>query len=147
MAMFMRVTGAWTSLLSDWLDRERMAAPHLRARLAAYTPDDIVPITAWRELLEQTAQLRPDVSNLGLQIGSGVEPRHVGVLGYLVLACDHLAEAMLAYQRYERLFYGLDLAQVSVDPKLVEIRWEPSDQGSIAEQLSMTALVIGMPLA
>ncbi|MEN9452639.1 MAG: hypothetical protein RLZZ369_1698, partial [Pseudomonadota bacterium] len=55
---------------------------------------------------------RPGLLAPGLTIGAGVKPHHVGVLGYLVLASDNLGEAMAAYQRYERLFYGVDLAEV-----------------------------------
>ncbi len=43
----MRVTGAWTQLLTDWLDAQRLPAPAIRARLAAYAPDDVVPLAAW----------------------------------------------------------------------------------------------------
>lgn len=33
MSFLIRVTGAWTRLLTDWLDREPFEAPHLRAAL------------------------------------------------------------------------------------------------------------------
>ena len=82
----MRVTGAWTGLLTDWLDRESLAAPRLRAQLARFAPDDVVPLPVWREALSQAAALQPGVPALGLQIGAGVQPCHLGVLGYLVAA-------------------------------------------------------------
>lgn len=97
----MRVTGAWTGLLTDWLDREGLTAPRLRAQLARFAPDDVVPLPAWREALAQAAALRPGVPALGLQIGAGVQPRHLGVLGYLVAASDNLGEAMRVYLSYE----------------------------------------------
>ena len=71
----MRVTGAWTGLLTDWLDREGLTAPRLRAQLARFAPDDVVPLPAWREALAQAAALRPGVPALGLQIGTS---RHQG---------------------------------------------------------------------
>lgn len=139
-----RVTGAWTRLLSDWLDREGMPAPRVRAQLAAFALDDIVPLPIWRSLLEQTAALCRDPTGLGLRIGAGVQPHHLGVLGYLVVASDTLGEAMAAYQRYERLFYGLNLASVAYEGDEAEIRWRPSPQGSIAAELSIAALVAFM---
>lgn len=139
--MLIRVTGAWTQLLVDWLDRERLVAPAIRARLAAYAPDDVVPIPVWRELLAQAQALRPDVLALGLTLGAGVTPRHVGVLGYLVLASDNLGEALSAYQRYERLFYGVDLAEVVLEGQEVEIRWPEGDLGVTGNESGIAALV------
>jgi AraC-like DNA-binding protein len=142
MSMLMRVTGAWTQLLTDWLDAQRLPASTIRARLAAYAPDDVVPLGAWREALELAAALRADLPAPGLSIGAGVLPRHVGVLGYLVLASDNLAEAVAIYQRYERLFYGVDLAEVVMHEGDVEIRWPPGDTtGVIADETAIAALV------
>ncbi|WP_290674383.1 AraC family transcriptional regulator [Aquabacterium sp.] len=140
--MLMRVTGAWTQLLTDWLDAQRLPAPTIRARLAAYAPDDVVPLDVWREILDMGAALRPDLPAPGLSIGAGVLPRHVGVLGYLVLASDNLAEAVSIYQRYERLFYGVDLAEVVMHQGEVEIRWARTDTtGVVADETAIAALV------
>lgn len=141
MALPLRVTGAWTQLLTDWLDREGLPAPAIRARLAAYAPDDVVTLQAWRDLLDQATALRPDLLAPGLAIGSGVQPHHVGVLGYLVLASDNLGEAMHAYQRYERLFYGVDIAEVRFTGDDVEMRWEPTGIGPVADETGIAALV------
>ena len=110
MATMMRVTGAWTGLLRDWLDLRGFAAPDLRGRLSRWAPDDIVPLPVWNDLLSTGMALAADEPAVELAIGAMVQPRHVGVLGYLVLATDTLGEAMLAYQRYEKLFYGVGLA-------------------------------------
>lgn len=141
MSMLLRVTGAWTQLLSDWLDREALPAPAIRARLAAFAPDDVVTLKVWRDVLDQAAALRPGLLAPGLAIGAGVKPHHVGVLGYLVLASDNLGEAMAAYQRYERLFYGVDLAEVRMLTDDVEIRWAPTDTGAMADEIGIAALV------
>jgi AraC-like DNA-binding protein len=140
-----RVTGAWAQLLSDWLDRETLAAPDVRAALARFAPDDVVPVPVWVDLLARAVALRPDRLTPGLEIGSGVQAHHVGVLGYLVLASATLADAMLAYQRYERLFYGVDIAEVEpIDTAagpMVEIRWENAGLSPIADELAIAALV------
>lgn len=141
MSLMLRVTGAWTQLLVDWLDRQRLPAPTLRARLARYAPDDVVSMSAWAELLAQASALRPQLLAPGLDIGAGVRPHHVGVLGYLVLASDNLGEAMQAYQRYERLFYGVDLAEVRVLADDVEIRWAPTQTGAVADEVGIAALI------
>lgn len=141
MSMLVRVTGAWTQLLVDWLNREHMAAPTIRASLAAYTPDSAVPVSVWRDLLAQAQALRPDCVALGLTLGERVTPRHVGVLGYLVLASDNLGEALMTYQRYERLFYGADLAEVVITADEIEMRWPEGALGVTGNESGIAALV------
>lgn len=143
MASVMRVTGAWTQLLSEWLDQEGLPAPDLRALLMSRAPDDIVPVAVWSELLSQAVALRPAVVAPGLAIGALVQPRHIGVLGYLVLASRNLGEAMRAYQRYERLFYGVDIAETAMSGKDVEIRWPRGEPplGHLADSVAIAALV------
>ena len=96
MATAMRVTGAWVQLLTDWLDRENLPAPALRTVLDSRSPADLVPLPLWRDLLQQAVALRPDRVTPGLSIGAMVQPRHVGMLGYLILTCRTLGEAMQA---------------------------------------------------
>ena len=60
----------------------------------------------------QAVLLRPERLAPGLEIGAMIQPRHVGMLGYLILTCRTLGEAMLAYQRYETLFSGQDMVEV-----------------------------------
>src|SRR5690606_4534277 len=123
MSTLLRLTGAWTGLLTDWLDTQSLPAADIRATLAQYAPDDAVPVEVWRALLQQAVSLAPAQVAPELDIGTGVQPHHVGVLGYLVLATDTLGEAMLAYQRYERLFYGVSLAEVAASGSDTELRW------------------------
>lgn len=143
MATPVRVTGAWIRLLEDWLDAGHLPAPDIRHALARWAPDDLVPTAAWRGLLEAAVALRPPAATAALAIGAGVQPRHVGVLGYLVLASQTLGEAMLAYQRYEKLFYGVELAEVAVAGSDVELRWpraEP-DFGVLHDTVAIAALI------
>lgn len=143
MAHVIRVTGAWTGLLTDWLNQQQLPASDLRALLDRWSQEDIVPIPVWHALIEQTLALRPQQTAPALAVGALVQPRHVGVLGYLVLASKTLAEAMLAYQRYERLFYGVDLAEVSTDGDQAEIRWRPGETqlSHLHDSLAIAALV------
>lgn len=143
MAGAIRVTGAWTRLLADWLDQEGLPAPDIRAALAQRAPDDIVPIPAWRNLLERAVALRPGLPAPGLAIGALVQPQHVGVLGYLVLASTTVGEAMLAYRRYEQLFYGVALAEIALRGDQAEIRW-PREQtllGQLGDAVAISALI------
>lgn len=137
----MRVTGAWTRLLNDWLDREEIPATAIRAQLSRFAPDDAVPLRLWRDVLAQAVPLRPELVAPGLAIGSGVQPQHLGVLGYLVLASDTLGAAMTTYQRYERLFYGVNVAEVRLLGATAELRWAPAETGALADETAIAALV------
>ncbi len=134
--------GVWTQMLADWLDQEQLAAPHIRARLASWAPDEQVPIAQWVSVLDEAQRLRPEEPALGISIGKLVQPRHLGVLGYLAMASDTLGEALAVYQRYQRLILGTELADVSVRGLDVEIRWTPIEGSSIiADELAIAALI------
>lgn len=138
----LRVTGAWTQLLSDWLDQENLIAPSLRAQLDSLKSTDLVAVRRWQALLEEAIALRPLAKAPALAIGAGVKPRHVGLLGYLVLSCRSLGEALLAYQRYESLFYGRNLVEVSATGDHMQLRWLAADTtGELADTVSIAALV------
>ncbi len=143
MASVIRVTGAWTGLLKDWLDQHSLDAQNLRPELARWSTQENVPVEVWRRMLADGLALIPDRPAPELEVGACVTPRHVGVLGYLVLATDTLGEAMLAYQRYETLFYGTSLVQIAVMENEAEIRWPPSDNelGQQADGAAIAALV------
>lgn len=143
MTPLMRVTGAWTALLQNWLDANHLAAPELRAALDRWHKLEAVPIPIWRELLARGLSLAGDQHAPELEVGAGVNPTHVGVLGYLVMASDTLGEAIFAYQRYERLLYGVSLAEIEILQDEVEIRWPrtESELGQQADGVSIAALI------
>jgi|SRR5690554_286215 len=143
MSSVMRVTGAWTGLLRDWLDQRGLPAAGLRARLNHHAGDDIVPLPSWCEMLAEGLSLAGTEPAPELEVGAMVQPAHVGVLGYLVLATNTLGEALLAYQRYEKLFYGVALAEVVMLPDQVDIRWakETAELGQQGDGVAIAALV------
>ncbi len=142
MSSVVRVTGAWTGLLTDWLDHEQLPAPDLRAALGRWAPEDAMPMAVWQDLLARAVALRPQQPAPALAMGALVQPRHVGVLGYLVVASNTLGEAMLAYQRYERLFYGVALADIHIEADQAEIRWprQPESFGH-HDSMAIAALI------
>lgn len=138
----LRVTGAWTQLLSDWLDQQNRIAPTLRAQLDSLRPTDLVPMARWQQLLSEAVALSANTTGAALAIGAMVRPRHVGLLGYLVLSCRTLGEAMLAYQRYESLFYGRNLVEGLLENDVMQLRWAQTDAtGELADTVSIGALV------
>jgi AraC-like DNA-binding protein len=121
---------------------ENLPAPQLRAILDSRSPTDVVPLALWRNLLQQAVALRPERLAPGLEIGSMIQPRHIGTLGYLTLTCRTLGEAMLAYQRYESLFYGQDMVEVLGQDELILVRWPGENStGELADSVAIAALI------
>ncbi|MFO7705224.1 MAG: AraC family transcriptional regulator ligand-binding domain-containing protein [Halopseudomonas sp.] len=142
MAMPLRVTGSWVQLLTDWLDQEGLPAPELRNLLDSRGPADIVPLPVWQAMLQRAVSLRPALPAPGLAIGALIQPRHVGVLGYLILASTTLGQALQAYQRYESLFYGLNVMQVQPCGDWIRVQW-PADAstGALADTVAIAAML------
>jgi len=140
MSGLMGVTGAWTGLLTDWLEQNGLGEPDLRAALARHAGDDKVPVPVWRQLLARGLACRPDDPAPELEVGACVQPSHLGVLGYLVLASDTLGDAMVAYQRYEKLFYGVRLATIEIRGTDAEIRWPPAAEEELGQQADGVAI-------
>lgn len=142
MAMPLRVTGSWVQLLTDWLDQEGLPAPQLRNLLDSRGPADIVPLPVWQGMLQRAVSLRPELPAPGLAIGAMIQPRHVGVLGYLILACTTLGQAMQAYQRYESLFYGLNVMQVQHRGDWIRVQWPAeASTGALADTVAIAAML------
>ncbi|WP_130803875.1 AraC family transcriptional regulator [Acinetobacter ihumii] len=76
-----------------------------------YTVNERVPFAEWRALLDDIEQQYP-VPALGLKIANLVQPQHMGILGYIGLSCNNLAEALSFFLKYQRLSY--DFMDVSV---------------------------------
>lgn len=139
----MRVTGGWVGLLTDWMTLRGLHNATLAAELERWATEEAVPIPVWRGMLAQALALVPEDAAAELEIGAQVQPSHVGVLGYLVLASETLGDALRAYQRYETLFYGEQLADVVLKDGQVEIRWPQTDEplGQEADGVAIAALV------
>src|SRR5690606_40659160 len=66
----------------------------------------------------------------------------VGVLGYLLLACDTLADALQGFERYQRLLHDGDRASAQLQDGLLCLRW--SNEYGPSSRLSDEVLVVGM---
>ena len=134
-----RINGAYARVLLDWLDQQQLPAPTLRAAVSRLAPGEQVPLTQWFDLLRRAYAVRP-VDGCGLDIGACITPEHVGVLGYLVQASDNLGQALYAYQRFESLFYGIQMAEVVIRGKQAEIGWPMFGGMSLSLLVDETAI-------
>src|SRR5579872_4121261 len=99
-----RYKGAWAGILTDWLDRENLPAPEIRAMLSGYAHNTPMPQWVWQQALEQAAALSTAPLAFGVRIGMDYHPRHSGLIGYLAASCQTPGEALAMFKRYIRLF-------------------------------------------
>lgn len=99
----------------------------LRKQLSQYNANSRMPFTDWWHALEIIAKLY-NKSYIGLEVGAYIQPGHCGVLGYLSLSCEYLAEALQRFERFQRLLYEGNEAFTHAEGELVTFSW-PFDYG------------------
>lgn len=101
-----------------------------------------LPYSQWCAALE-ALYARVDDPALGIHVGQSVEAGHCGVLGYLVLSANTLAEALAQFERYQLLLYGGSLGQASFRDDRLVFEW-PAHDKTLGVGLSDEALVYGL---
>lgn len=137
----LHVTGDLAGLLLDYLRTHRIDDPVLLRRLQQFAPNSRMTFQDWWDLLEAIQQRLPG-HPVGLELGMSIRPSHLGILGYLTLSCDTVAEALQRFERYQRLLHDGDRAHSIVQGDQVCMRWS-SDFGP-STRLSDEVLVVGM---
>jgi len=108
------VAGDLANLLLGYLDanplnhrmvnNEALEINALRQQLSQYNANSRMPFTDWWHALAVIAKLYQK-PHIGLEVGACIQPSHCGVLGYLSLSCEYLAEALQRFERFQRLLY------------------------------------------
>mgnify|MGYP001829068289 FL=1 len=138
----LRISGSFSQILRLWMVRRGIVCERLERRLALASQQETVSVEAWRELLKEAEELCPG-QPVGLQIGSEVRVTHAGVLGYLLLNSDNLADALETYLLCERHFYGVNVAELSRGDSGWVRAW-PDQRGNdnaAFVQVGLTALI------
>lgn len=96
----------------------------------------------WRDLLEEINQLHPTVG-LGLHIAQYVQPQHLGIIAYLALSCETLAEALTRYHDFHRLIYDGSPLIVEFNQSNACVRWESPEpqQTQLTDEIAMALMV------
>lgn len=132
------VAGDLAGLLISYLDAHPIDADpsgangvdelgQLRQQLLNYKPNARMPFTDWWHALEVLARVY-DKPYIGLEVGAYIQPSHCGVLGYLSLSCEYLAEALQRFERFQRLLYEGNEAFTESKGQQVIFSW-PYDYG------------------
>lgn len=106
------IAGDLAGLLLTYMDKENIELSDLRAQLHKYNTNTRMSHADWWQALEQLrdSSAKPHV---GLEIGACIAPAYCGVIGYLCQSCDTAWEALIRFERYQRLLY--DGTSVSIE--------------------------------
>lgn len=137
----MNVSGDLAALLLDYLAANQLQLRNLEQELKQFQPASRMRFRQWWQLLERLQQQLPG-HLVGMELGQSIKPAHLGVLGYLTLSCDTVAEALQRFQRYQRLLHDGDTAHFEMRQEQACLCW--SNQYGASTQLSDEVLVMGM---
>lgn len=119
-ALASSVSVAYLQGLLDYLERHGVASAALLER-AQLSPqllaqrDRHIAASTYLELLGLGVQLSGD-DCLGLHLGEAVRPGYYGVLGYLIMSCATLADALHRQARYAALVGNLGRVELADEP-------------------------------
>ncbi|HEX4855168.1 MAG TPA: AraC family transcriptional regulator ligand-binding domain-containing protein [Limnobacter sp.] len=93
-------------------------------------------VEVWASLLE-TAQSFLKCPSLALEVAKTITPRHLGVLGAVLLASNNLGAALLRFEQYQRLIFDVNPMEFRFTESTCELVWDVSEfrVRSIVEQL------------
>lgn len=133
----------YVRLLFEFLAREGLDPEAvLGCARASLDEREQLPLWLWRDWLEraQAAVSRPA---LGLEVGRLITPAHLGVLGYTVLHCAHLAQALARMERYHRLIYDVNPAHWRTEGEDALVEWgiERGRPGQLVDETGVAAVV------
>lgn len=134
------VPGTYVRLLYEYLAQRGVDGE----RLLGEPPPagDRYPVGRWRQMLE-TAAAHFNDPQLGLRLGQLITPAHLGVMGYVLIACGNLGAAMQRFQKYQRLVYDVNPFHYGVEKGSLQLEWgvEHGRPGALADECAITALV------
>lgn len=140
-----RIPASFALALYEYLDQQGVDSEALLPlpRPGADSPLNAdIPIEDWRQMLECAAQRLQDPF-LGLHLGQTLGPRHIGVLGYVVMASQNLGQALERLHRYQRLIYDVTPLEVRTRGSAIELVWdaEHGRPGPLVDETAITVLV------
>lgn len=135
----------YVGLLYDYLDAQGYDSVAVlgEARPAA-SADGLAryPVSRHAALFERAVAATGDEA-LALKVGASIRPEHYGVLGFVVMACPNLGEALERAQRFERLVNDANRVHLQVDGAQLRMEWghEGFSPGRHMDEMAIGALV------
>lgn len=145
MALNPRIPATFTHMLIEHLQAHEVE-PAAVLPMDLSEADSIAPeglaISHWIALLDRAAIHLNDPC-LGLHVGQRITPRHLGPLGYLLLAMPNLGAALDKLNQYQRLVYDLTPMKVRSVDDGIELVWdaEHGRPGQLSDDTVLATLV------
>ena len=100
------------------------------------------PAETYCQLLMRAAEALDDPL-FGLRLGQSVNPADLGALGYLLMSCANLGEALMHLQRYHRLINDVTPLMHKINGDQMELRWGIAHgrMGALYDESGMAAFV------
>lgn len=103
-------------------------------------PEDRLPMAKLLALLHMAAQAS-GCEDFGLYIGRSGSIKSFGLLSYISMCCDTMAESIEVLPRYRKLLYDVGDTQLSYNEQgLAKVSWQPLSDAYIAERYLTDAL-------
>jgi AraC-like DNA-binding protein len=134
------VPAAYVRLLYQHL--ERLGLDSRKLLREAEPQGERYPVLRWRRLLERASAHLGD-PQLGLRLGRSITPAHLGVMGYVLLACGSLGAALERLRQYQRLVYDVNPMRQRLEGASVVLEWgtEQGRPGPLVDETAIAALV------
>lgn len=122
------VTAAYARALLDHL---RSRGVKLSRLYSASTIEEIesrdgrtqIPLTQWLAMIETAISVTHD-ADLPLKVGMGIQPKHIGMLSYVVMSCATLGDMAAQLERYSRLVGDISHTQLRRRGRTVQLVWQ-----------------------
>lgn len=132
------VQGSLTGLLIDYCTQHGLQVP---VGCHSVVAGERLPFATWQQYMQAVASQDPRPA-LGLAIAKWVQPRHVGLLGYLGLSCATLYDALQQLLRYNRLAYDGSAMLVEMNDNILTLSWgrEAGCPGQLVDETAIGLL-------
>lgn len=132
------VQGALAGLLVEYCQQHAL---HVPVGCHTVQASERLPFAMWQQYLHDIA-VQDHRPALGLAIARAVQPKHLGLLGYLSLSCATLYDALQQLQRYNRLAYDGSIMTVEVHDTLMTLSWgrEAGCPGQLVDECAIGIL-------
>ncbi len=100
------------------------------------------PVQQWQVYLQKAAAKLNDPM-LGVHLGACIAPRHLGLLGYVLLACGNVGGALARLQQYHQLIYDVNPMRVQPQGDQLCLVWgqEAGRPGALVDETAIAGLV------
>lgn len=137
------ISGTYVRLLFEWLNDKGFDAEKVLQHSCPDLDERVrIPFDDWHAMLERSYQATKNPF-FGLEVGSRITPRHLGVLGYVAYSCQTFGEALLRLQRFEDLVHAVNDMRINIDGDLMLLQWgaELGKTGEFADQTAQSVLI------